>query len=217
VAMKKDDYKTEFEEHRKEIGQDVDSLPSRAELHRKGRKPKKKSSHLTINVILGLFTLIPVIILVYVVTDFYNPSDNPSAKDGDTNVRYEETANNKTDGQKDDLNKDITLDNEDDSKDVEEVDTETSADTESKSDNENENVEKPETKPVVNVNPTTEKNPGVEQEQKPTGKTHLVANGETLYRISVNYYGSDIGVEKIKSANGLSSNDIMVGQTLIIP
>ena len=94
--MKKDDYKTEFEEHRKEIGlddgHDDSNLPSRAELHRKGRKPKKKSSHMMINVILGLFTLIPVLILVYIISDFYTPGDRTSAKDGDTGIRYEENS-----------------------------------------------------------------------------------------------------------------------------
>lgn len=42
--MKKDDYKSEFEEHRQEIksddGTENSALPSRAELHRKVRKPK---------------------------------------------------------------------------------------------------------------------------------------------------------------------------------
>ena len=33
----------------------------------------------------------------------------------------------------------------------------------------------------------------------------------------MNYYGTDAGIEKIKKANGLSSNDIMAGQKLIIP
>ena len=59
--MKKDNYKTEFEEHRKEIsldeGHDDSKLPSRAELHRKGRKPKKKSSHSMINVFLDYLHL----------------------------------------------------------------------------------------------------------------------------------------------------------------
>lgn len=213
--MKKDNYKSEFEEHRQEIGQDDDNLPSRAELHRKGRKSKKKSSHLMINVVLGLFTLIPVIILVYVVSDFYNPGSNPSAKDGDTNISYEETVNKKTDEKIEDPEKDIGLDEKDDDvvkedgKDVEEVKPTPEVE------------KKPEEKPVVNVNPTPEKKPEVKPEikpeEKPSGKTHKVANGETLYRISVNYYGSDVGVEKIKSANGLSSNEIMVGQTLTIP
>ncbi|HEX5564525.1 MAG TPA: LysM peptidoglycan-binding domain-containing protein, partial [Sporosarcina sp.] len=48
-------------------------------------------------------------------------------------------------------------------------------------------------------------------------RTHIVAANETLYRIAMNYYGSDAGIEKIKKANGLSSNDIMAGQKLIIP
>lgn len=209
--MKKDNYKTEFEEQRQEIGQDNDNLPSRAELHRKGRKPKRKSSHLMINVVLGLFTLIPVIILVYVVSDFYNPGSNPSAKDGDTNVSYEETENKKTDEKIENPEKEIVLDEKDDDvvkedgKDVEEVKTTPEVE------------KKPEEKPVVNVNPTPEKKPEVKPEEKPASKTHKVANGETLYRISVNYYGSDVGVEKIKSANGLSSNNISVGQTLTIP
>jgi LysM repeat protein len=206
--MKKENYKTEFEEHRKEIDNDGDNLPSRADLHRKGRKQKKKSSHLMINVVLGLFTLIPVIILVYVVSDFYNPGSNPSAKDGDAHVSYEETVNKKIDEKKEDATKDISLDDKDDEengKDEEEVEPNPEVET------------KPETKPVVEVDPTTEKKDEVKPEQEAIGKTHKVANGETLYRISVNYYGSDAGVEKIKNANGLSSNDIMVGQTLTIP
>lgn len=209
--MKKDNYKTEFEEQRKEIAQDDDNLPSRVELHRKGRKPKKKSSHMMINVVLGLFTLIPVIILVYVVSDFYNPGSNPAAKDGDNNVSYEETANKKTDEKIEDPDKDIALD--DDGKVVEDEKTTPKVETKPVE----KPVEKPIEKPVVDVNPTPEKKPEVKPEVKPAGKTHKVANGETLYRISVNYYGSDAGVEKIKRANGLSSNSIMVGQTLTIP
>lgn len=213
--MKKDDYKAEFEEHRQEIGQEGDNLPSRAELHRKGRKPKKKSSHLMINVILGLFTLIPVIILVYVVSDFYNPGSNPVAKDVDTNIRYEEKA--------EDPIKDLVLDegekeeSEGNGKGVDEVESKSEPEVKPEPEAETKPEEKPVKKPVVDVNPTPEKKPEVKPEQEPTGKTHKVANGETLYRISVNYYGSDVGVEKIKSANGLSSNNIMVGQTLKIP
>ncbi len=227
--MKKDDYKTEFEEDRKEIdlndSNGTGNRPSRVELHRKGRKPKKKSNHKMINIILGLFTLIMVIIFVYVVTDFYSPSDNPSAKVEDTPVRYE-TGNNTADGEKDDKNKDIASgdkgddekgESAEDGKGVGKVESEKPTDAETKPGTETKPEEKPETKPVVNVNPPTEKKPVEKPEQQPTGKTHKVATNETLYRISVNYYGSDIGVEKIKKANGLSSNDIMVGQTLIIP
>ncbi|MFJ7933425.1 LysM peptidoglycan-binding domain-containing protein [Sporosarcina sp. NPDC096371] len=226
--MKKDDYKTEFEKQRQEIDLDEnnDNLPSRAALHGKGRKEKKKSGNLLINIILGLFTLIPVIILVYVVTDFYNPGANPSAKDTDTGIRYEETPKNTTDGKNDDPDKDIALGEKADggkvdSKDVKEeepkIEIDKKPEVNTKPEVEKKPEEKPVTKPVVDVNPTPEKKPEVTPEKKPTGKTHKVATGETLYRISVNYYGSDVGVEKIKKANGLSSNNIAVGQTLIIP
>lgn len=60
-----------------------------------------------------------------------------------------------------------------------------------------------------------------EQEEKASAsKTHTVQAGETLYRIAVNNYGASgasAGVEKIKQANGLSSNEITVGATLILP
>ncbi|MCJ1907345.1 LysM peptidoglycan-binding domain-containing protein [Planococcus ruber] len=60
------------------------------------------------------------------------------------------------------------------------------------------------------------------QKQTPpaSGKTHTVQAGETLYRIAVNTYGAagaSAGVEKIKQANGLPSNEISVGQTLVLP
>jgi LysM repeat protein len=46
---------------------------------------------------------------------------------------------------------------------------------------------------------------------------HKVEKGETLYRIAINYYHSDAGIEKIKTANNLQSNEIQLGQTLKIP
>lgn len=61
-----------------------------------------------------------------------------------------------------------------------------------------------------------------EQEETPTagGKTVTVQSSETLYRIAVNNYGASgaaAAVEKIKQANGLVTNDISPGQTLILP
>ncbi|ANU17378.1 elastin-binding protein EbpS [Planococcus maritimus] len=61
-----------------------------------------------------------------------------------------------------------------------------------------------------------------EPEETPTagGKTVTVQSSETLYRIAVNNYGASgaaAAVEKIKQANGLASNAISPGQTLILP
>lgn len=218
--MKNDDYKTDFEEHRKEIGlddgHDVSKLPSRSELHSKGRKPKKKSSHTMINVILGLFTLIPVLILVYIISDFYTPGDRTSAKGGDTGTLFEMNS------EKPDENSAVA-EKDDEKKVTSKEDEKSAGKTEEKVE------EKPVSKPVVNVNPTPEKKPEVKVESKPekkpevkpepkpVAKTHTVGSNENLYRISLKYYGNGEGVDKIKSANGLSSNEIGVGQTLVIP
>ncbi|HSI66360.1 MAG TPA: LysM peptidoglycan-binding domain-containing protein, partial [Planococcus sp. (in: firmicutes)] len=59
-----------------------------------------------------------------------------------------------------------------------------------------------------------------QQPPAPSEKTHVVQANETLYRIAVNNYGAagaGAAVERIKQANGLSSNEISVGQTLVLP
>ncbi len=54
-----------------------------------------------------------------------------------------------------------------------------------------------------------------ETESQPTGvKTHTVAPGETLFRISQTYH---ISVDDIKKLNNMSGNSVMVGQKLKIP
>lgn len=219
--MNNDDYKTDFEEHRKEIGledgHEVSKLPSRSELHRKGRKPKKKSSHTMINVILGLFTLIPVLILVYIISDFYTPGDRTSAKGGDTGTLFEMNSKKPVEN--------TAVADKDDEKKATSKEDEKSV---GKNDAEEKVEEKPVSKPVVNeptpekkpevkVEPTPEKKPEAKPESKPVSKTHTVGGNENLYRISLKYYGNGEGVEKIKSANGLSSNEIAVGQKLVIP
>ncbi|MGM9951304.1 MAG: LysM peptidoglycan-binding domain-containing protein, partial [Lysinibacillus sp.] len=55
-----------------------------------------------------------------------------------------------------------------------------------------------------------------EEAAKPK-RTHTVQSNETLYRIAMNYYNDPSAVEKIKKANGMSSESIQVGQTLILP
>ena len=50
-------------------------------------------------------------------------------------------------------------------------------------------------------------------------QTHVVSGNENLYRIAIQYYGEGTveNVNKLKQANGLSSNNISNGQKLIIP
>ena len=224
--MKNDDYKTEFEEHRREIRiNDGENTPSRAELHRKGRKPKEKTGNATINIILALFTLIPIGILLNVIFDFYTPSNGTSANADNTNTSYEmnkDISEDKTG----DINKEIIIEDEaDDSSKKPVINTNNETEEKEEAKTEVKPEEKVETKTEVKPETKTEVKPETKQiakpetkpDENPVGKTHKVAPGETLYRISMNYYKSDSGVDKIRQANGLSSNNIMVGQKLIIP
>lgn len=52
---------------------------------------------------------------------------------------------------------------------------------------------------------------------EPDVRTYIVKPGDTLFSISMNFYGSPAGETKIKKANGLQSNKILANTTLIIP
>ncbi|EAD9072586.1 LysM peptidoglycan-binding domain-containing protein [Listeria monocytogenes] len=59
-----------------------------------------------------------------------------------------------------------------------------------------------------------------ESTQKNAGGSHTVKAGDTLYSIARSAYGqagAAAGVEKIKQANGLGSNNVPVGTVLTIP
>ncbi|WP_239254553.1 LysM peptidoglycan-binding domain-containing protein [Listeria ilorinensis] len=65
-----------------------------------------------------------------------------------------------------------------------------------------------------------EKEAKEKEEAEQSAGTHTVQAGDTLYSIAKSFYGSSgasAGVEKIKQANGLSSNNVPVGTTLTIP
>ncbi|MGN1401204.1 MAG: LysM peptidoglycan-binding domain-containing protein [Bacillus sp. (in: firmicutes)] len=58
------------------------------------------------------------------------------------------------------------------------------------------------------------------KETEPSGPKvveHTVQSKETIFRIAMNYYGSQKGIEIIKNYNGLNGNDLRVGQVLKIP
>lgn len=215
--MKNDDYKVEFENNRKEIELDHNdtTLLSRVERYGRQRKQKKTSRYTMINVILGVFTFIPILIFVYVIYNYYYGPDSGSAKVANNEVSVEVGTNSS--GKTDNNNSVVINPKEDEDENASKGNADEEADEESESE-----------KPVVNTNPpATEKEDSAKVTEKPkveektTGqalnKTHIVAENETLYRISMNYYGSDAGIEKIMKANGLTSINIMAGQKLIIP
>ncbi len=225
--MKKNDYRTEFEEHRKEIRLDEDNEQtpqlSRVELHRKSRKPKKRSRHAIINVILGLFALVMVIIFIFVLSDWYKPNEGKSAQMEDSAIRFE--TSQKVSGENSGTPSKDTSDDQKKEKEQADKNSSNLKDEETTGKGKEEVQQppkqdpKPDPKPDPEPDPKPDPKPDPEPEvdQPSATQTHTVAPGENLYRISLKYYKSGDGVNKIRQANGLSSNEIVVGQTLVIP
>ncbi|GKV67927.1 hypothetical protein NCCP2716_04250 [Sporosarcina sp. NCCP-2716] len=248
--MTKSDVNSDFENNRQaiEIEEETpEELPSRVQLRQNKKNPqrKKKGSRkgLTlINVILVLFTLIPIGIFVYVLSDLYNPKQGNTATVDKAGVTFEVGDNDPgkgtgaaagdDDGDKDDqgdqspsadggasaaepgsatVKPDPKPEAKPDPKPEVKPDPKPEVKPDPKPD------PKPEAKPNPKPDPKPQPKPETKPDPAPAGKTHVVGPSETLYRISVNYYGSGNYVDKIKAANGLSSNSISVGQKLIIP
>ncbi|AOV08088.1 LysM peptidoglycan-binding domain-containing protein [Sporosarcina ureilytica] len=230
--MKKDDYRTEFEEQRKEIKLDGETdggkTLSRVDLHSKRRKPKKRSRYSLINVLLVLFTLIPIGILAFVIISWNSPSDKIASEMEESHFQFEKS-------KKTDENRVTTVDkdkepedNKQDEKTNEQIEAEekakeeaarAKAEAEAKAEEEEKRKEEAarqqaEKEKQQQAQAKAKENESAVEQQ---ARTHVVAPGETLYRISVNYYKSGDGVNKIMQANGLTTNEISVGQKLIIP
>ena len=244
--MKKDDYRTEFEVNRQEIDLNDENnngkIQSRTELHSKARKQKKTSVHRLINILLVLFTLIPIGILIFVISNWYSPGDDLSPKVEDSQFHVE-TSKNTSEKKPDSSDKVDAVDEEEEAEELkkQELEKEELAKKEREEKEkiakqkqeeqakqeeqvkkeEEERVKKEQAEQAKKVQEEQAKKEREEQAkketEKPAARSHTVAAGETLYRISVNYYNSGDGVSKIMAANGLTSNEIVKGQKLIIP
>jgi LysM repeat protein len=218
--MKKDDYRSEFEEHRQEIDfidnrpeNETRQLPSRASKHRKSRKKKRKSNHLMINTILGVFTLIPIIIFLSIVINLYYPNGKTTAKVDDS--RYPiETNENENAGNPDNTGKEVAVNKDDEDDDDQEIDK-----NDASEDSNKESEQDDATGTNLGQDSVQGGTTPVSKEEAKPAKTHTVIAGETLWRIAMKYYqtGDEATLEKIIKANGLLSNEIIAGQTLIIP
>ncbi|QBP41360.1 LysM peptidoglycan-binding domain-containing protein [Paenisporosarcina antarctica] len=207
--MNKNDYQNKIDEHRKPIQINDEEKPNTRTSRRSNNvapKKTKQKTNLMLPILFFFFILIPVSILIYVFA-FYEPNSNETTVLENSQFKFEQN--------KEDTESDSTSENKD-------------------TQNQEETTEPKEEEPVVEdtskvAEPKEEKlseeqpkedTPAVEQPKEETpqiAKTHVVQPGETLYRIAMNYYNSADAVEKIKSANGLTSNSISTGQALVLP
>ncbi|CAD2075719.1 LysM peptidoglycan-binding domain-containing protein [Phocicoccus pinnipedialis] len=77
--------------------------------------------------------------------------------------------------------------------------------------------EKESEKAEVEEEPKVDEQP--EEDVDVVNAVHVVNGKDNLYRIAIQYYGSgsEENVQRIRDANGISGNEISVGQELIIP
>jgi LysM repeat protein len=217
---------TEKEEKNKE-------LPSRSSVHQKKKKKKAKTPIITFLAI--IFILLPIILLT--INKNYNnlfssivPANTPSNQfekidmekggnskqsDVENKAQLDDTPNDSNSPRNEIIEKDQeSVNQKEESSEVEIVETEEKQTTTNEI-IDTTNQEKEE---------STNKDKGTpKQETVSTQKTedkiiyHTVAQGETLYRIAMKYYQSKQGIDRIKEANQLISNEIHAGQTLKIP
>lgn len=203
--MNNDDYKHKIDEHRKPISLNKESRTNTRVTRRSTKQnveQVKPRRNLLLPILFTIFILIPVGFLIYIQV-FYQPNTNQTAITDAGQFEFEE--------------------NEVDSVDstVTEEPKETNTEDSSNEDERTEPVEQIVTEDESDVEITVEEQEEV-VEQQPTetetsGKTHIVQPNETLYRIAMNYYNSPDAVQKIKDANGLTSDSISEGQKLILP
>jgi len=204
--MNQDDYQKKIDEHRQSIGvedEEVELLRSRRRSN-SGKKTKKKSRNILIPTLFFIFILIPVCIFLYV-QFIYTPKDTEEVQESGI-IQVETKTITNSPKEEEEENKASAEDKEVDQAPV----------------TEEPEVEEPKAEQPKTEQPKVEKpkveQPKVEQPKQETpSRTHIVKENETLYRIAVNYYKDPNAVEKIKAANGLSSNDISAGQKLILP
>lgn len=203
--MNQDDYQKKIDEHRQSIGQDDNSNEMRRR-RSDNLKPKKKSRNLLIPTVFFIFILIPVSIFIYVQFFYVADPNKVEVVKNDTIHVETQSINNGT-------KKDENVEEK-----VEPPIVTTPEETEKPVEEPKEEVKE---EPKVEVTEKPKQEPAKEEKTEPTetvnSKSHIVKPNETLYRIAVNYYNDPSAVEKIKSANGLTSNEISVGQKLVLP
>lgn len=205
-----------------ESGTKRESLPSRAEYHRsKSKRTHKSKAKISIPlVLLLLLLLLPVAIL-----SFIHIGDKPNAD------RVDSSSGEEVLFETDETNPPKENENNEKEKEPEQEKEKEGNVAHQKESSSNKQEQRHLPKEVVKREEPKKEVKREEQKQDvPPEKTnenteqgqdgfiyHQVQPGETLFRIAMNYYKSQQGVDKIKQANGLASNEISAGQTLKIP
>lgn len=202
--MTKKDYREKIEEHRQEIDLD-DKTPSRMSRSNKKQTQTNNKSKLLRNLTIA-FILIPALVLVYV-TFFYEPKvqETKNLEQKPIEVQTNKPINNASAASKEDEKDEAVKAKEEAAKKEKEA-AELAAKIEAEKKAQEDAAQK-----------------AKEEEQKKlaaqqaSSTTYTVKPGDTLYSISRAFYNGEIRVKGIIQANNLTTENITVGQVLVIP
>lgn len=241
--MGKQNYRESIEKDRQEISVHSTGAPSRRAQRKAVKKEPKQRKNILLPVLFFMFILIPVTILIYVAV-FYEPNDTLITNTGTDTVSVEqnpsdpETPLAPAEGEEDDAAaEEAEKKAQQEAAEKEAAEQAAKEEAAAKEAAAAEAAEKEQAQQEAAAAEAKAKADAQAAEAKrqqeraaaqkeaekkantpaPSSKTHVVQPGETLYRIAVNNYGTGEAVDKIKSANGLSSNELTVGQTLVLP
>ena len=217
MQMSKEDYREKIEEDRQEI----ELEGANARLSRTKRKTKKRKSKL-IPTLLVVFIFIPLAVLLYL-SFIYKPSNPVEVVEENNDVVQVQkneapvVAEAAEDKDKEEEKKQEKPASSEKLDDLSKAEQEAIAAAQAKAAAEAAKAAEQKAKEEASKKEAAEAAKRKAEEAKKSQKTHTVQSNETLYRIAMNYYNDPNAVEKIKQANGLSSESIYVGQTLVLP
>lgn len=224
AELQKQRLKKVIKEEEKEEERVDSSLPSRSTVH---KNKKRKIKVPIISLLAFLFVLLPVVLLLINSLlngkDFSNllTTENTSGLFENVNIQKENAANNEPKRDEQTEQEEIVIENN--TKKEEETIAadnakEKALDEEEGKSKEEESESEQSTNNVPKIEEPKEEEDEAMEQVNPGGKIvyHTVVKGETLYRIALKYFPSGDGIDKIKSANNMTSDQVQLGQTLKI-
>ena len=216
---------TNEEEATEKLQEKESSLPSRSTVH---KNKKKKIKIPVINLLAFLFILLPVTLLLINSLlngkDFSNllSTESTTGLFENVNIQKENRMNNNDETPSDDKGdeqEDIVIESNS-TVEEEEIATDNIKENDIEQEEDKSKENKTDSEEPVNNVPKEEEKKTEEDTQQTNSKEkivyHTVAKGENLYRIALKYYPSGNGMEKIKAANNMTSDQVQLGQTLKI-
>ncbi|MBQ6447360.1 LysM peptidoglycan-binding domain-containing protein [Cytobacillus oceanisediminis] len=216
---------TNEEEATEKLQEKESSLPSRSTVH---KNKKKKIKIPVISLLAFLFILLPVTLLLINSLlngkDFSNllSTESTTGLFENVNIQKENRMNNNDETPSDDKGdeqEDIVIESNS-TVEEEEIATDNIKENDIEQEEDKSKENKTDSEEPVNNVPKEEEKKTEEDTQQTNSKEkivyHTVAKGENLYRIALKYYPSGNGMEKIKAANNMTSDQVQLGQTLKI-